>query len=293
MTKAVSERFGKGGIADRMIEFNGFPFLNNKEDHSFGVPVLRVMTGEVTSLPSSGLTLRSLEQLLDRHNYQGFPIVDSVTSKNLVGFIGKPELSFAINQACKQASVSPHAQCFFTQTNRPVDPTLPVTAPAVTFDAIESSRGLQTVDFSRFVDPAPLAVHPHLPLETVMELFKKMGPRVIIVEHRGRLVGLVTVKDCLKFQFRFEAQDSTLDNEVQQERQERLWGLISASASWFSRRFSRLLGIEMRGRMRSSSLLTIDNHDPRDQFLPIRAASPTAIMDGTEDIQEGVELRDR
>lgn len=31
VTKAVSESFGKGGIADQMIKFNGYPFLE-KED---------------------------------------------------------------------------------------------------------------------------------------------------------------------------------------------------------------------------------------------------------------------
>jgi len=38
-----------------------------------------------------------------------------------------------------------------------------------------------------------------------MELFKKMGPRIILIEYRGRLTGLVTVKDCLKYQFKVEA----------------------------------------------------------------------------------------
>src|SRR5271168_4888012 len=38
VTKAVSELFGKGGIADRMIWFSGFPYLDNKEEHTFGVP---------------------------------------------------------------------------------------------------------------------------------------------------------------------------------------------------------------------------------------------------------------
>jgi len=53
-------------------------------------------------------------------------------------------------------------------------------------------------------------VHPRLPLETVMEIFKKMGPRVILVEHRGHLMGLVTVKDCLKYQFKVEAEEHAL-----------------------------------------------------------------------------------
>ena len=43
-----------------------------------------------------------------------------------------------------------------------------------------------------------------------MEIFKKMGPRVILVEHRGRLMGLVTVKDCLKYQFKVEAEEQAL-----------------------------------------------------------------------------------
>lgn len=35
VTKAVGEQFGKGGIADQMIRFNGFPFLE-KEDAEAG-----------------------------------------------------------------------------------------------------------------------------------------------------------------------------------------------------------------------------------------------------------------
>lgn len=37
VTKAVSDQFGKGGIADQMIRFNGFPFLEN-EDHAYNIP---------------------------------------------------------------------------------------------------------------------------------------------------------------------------------------------------------------------------------------------------------------
>jgi chloride channel 3/4/5 len=37
VTKAVSDQFGNGGIADQMIRFNGFPFLEN-EDHAYNIP---------------------------------------------------------------------------------------------------------------------------------------------------------------------------------------------------------------------------------------------------------------
>lgn len=37
ITRAVGDRFGSGGIADRYIRLNGYPFLD-KEDHVFDVP---------------------------------------------------------------------------------------------------------------------------------------------------------------------------------------------------------------------------------------------------------------
>jgi len=50
-----------------------------------------------------------------------------------------------------------------------------------------------------WVNQTPLTVSPLLPLEIVMQLFTRMGPRVILVEERGALIGLVTVKDVLRF----------------------------------------------------------------------------------------------
>ena len=290
----MSERFGKGGIADRMIWFNGFPFLDNKEEHSFGVPVSQVMTSAVTCLPSTGLNLRSLEHLLAENMYQGFPIVEDTTSKTLIGYVGRTELCYAIDRAKREGFISPHAKCFFTQSNSITTQTPSAPAPPVTFEAIESSAGVQTIDFSRFIDPTPLAVHPRLPLETVMEIFKKMGPRVIIIEHRGRVVGLVTVKDCLKFQFKVEAQDHAHESSAHKERQEKLWVIINRVAQWVAERISHFSKgrIKLRETDSSGGLLTSDNLDPRDQFSPIRVSSPHAILEGTENIGS-VELRDR
>lgn len=184
VTKAVSERFGHGGIADRMIYLNGYPFLDNKEDHTFGVPVSQVMSANIACLPASGTSLRQIESIMAENAYQGYPIVSDLTHKILLGYIGRTELRYALDRARKDQSASGASHVCFTP-----DATSP--SPAI--------------DLSRFTDPTPLTVHPRLPLETVMELFKKMGPRAILIEYRGRLTGLVTVKDCLKYQFKVEA----------------------------------------------------------------------------------------
>ena len=60
-----------------------------------------------------------------------------------------------------------------------------------------------------------------------MEMFKKLGPRVVLVELRGRVCGLITVKDVLKYQFKVENEE-----HPRVERgggvEERLWGVIEA-----------------------------------------------------------------
>lgn len=220
VTKAVGDCFGNGGIADRMIWANGFPFLDTKEDHVFNVPVSQAMTADPVSLPAAEFPVREAEHLLNDNQFQGFPIVENRTNKTLVGYIGRTELRYGIDRAKAEGLLSPNATCVFTKEAAEAAIARRAAAAASTsasqhlapetFDDIHSNAGASIVDLSRYADHTPLTVHPRLPLETVMEIFKKMGPRVIVVEHRGRLTGLVTVKDCLKYQFKVEAEEQAL-----------------------------------------------------------------------------------
>ncbi|KAJ5315644.1 chloride channel protein [Penicillium atrosanguineum] len=296
VTKAVGDRFGNGGIADRMIWFNGFPFLDTKEDHVFNVPVSHAMTTDPLTLPASDFPVREAEHLLSDNKFQGFPIVEDRNSKILVGYIGRTELRYAIDRARSDGLVSPRARCVFTK--EAADATVArrasvsQTRSANTFDDIHHSVGAGVVDFSRYVDHTPLTVHPRLPLETVMEIFKKMGPRVILVEHRGRLIGLVTVKDCLKYQFKVEAEEHALaatsssefasaplgghlNTSAPETLEDRLWRLIQTVAGFVSGKIGPNRSVRLQDRRR-----------------PVPASSGSGILDGTED--DGlVELEER
>jgi chloride channel 3/4/5 len=119
--------------------------------------------------------------------------------------------------------VSPTAKCYFTSPDQ--DPpfhrplSIPVLESTTPFESVTS------LDFGEYVDATPLSVHPNLPLETVMEMFKKLGPRVILVELRGKIVGLVSVKDVLKYQFKVESEEHPRA-ERDEGGEERLWGWI-------------------------------------------------------------------
>ncbi|ORY89082.1 chloride channel [Leucosporidium creatinivorum] len=201
VTKAVSDQFGKGGIADQMIRFNGFPFLEN-EDHAFNVPVSAVMRREVVFLPASGMRLDELESLLETTTYQGFPIVKSRKNLTLLGDVSRSELKIAIEKAQLSHIVEPDAPCLFCIDAKEASPSL--RTPVDEFDDTEEG----TIDFTSFVNQTPLTVSPKQPLEFVMQLFKRMGPRAILIEQYGQLVGLITVKDCLKYTLAHEASHS-------------------------------------------------------------------------------------
>ena len=187
VTKAVSDRFSHGGIADRMIWFNGFPFLDNKEEHSFGVPVSQVMTTHLSTLPASDITLHEVEQLMSDSSMQGFPIVESRTSKTLVGYIGLTELRYAIDRAKREnLAVTEMTICNFDATatsqssNVPPDSyadandgpdsntnssTRPSAPPLNRASSIYRDAIANTLDFSRFINPTPVS-YTHLTLPT-------------------------------------------------------------------------------------------------------------------------------
>ena len=274
-----------------MIYFNGFPFLDTKEQHAFHVPVSKAMTpvNSIALLPATGLRLSDLIKLLAETSYSGFPIVSDTKSRTIIGYIGRTELTFAIAKAKSNRDVSSTAKCIFTSEEQTSPAQTPGSAgPPVTFDDIDVASTGQSIDFSNFADFAPLSVHPQLPLETGMEIFKKMGPRVILVEHKGHLDGLVTVKDCLRYQFQAEAQErggtpTTADNARRIERMERrTWETMVKISSWLGERIRRFTGGRIKLTSDSSrgsvgQLLQEDNRDLQNLNQDYRN-----ILDGTE-----------
>ncbi|CAG8544340.1 4591_t:CDS:10 [Diversispora eburnea] len=181
VTKTVGDLFGK-----------------DKEEYTFGVPVATVMRKDLTVMTASGLRLDEIDQVLLESNFQGFPVVTDKKSMTLLGYIGRTELKFAIDKAKRVRGVSSAAHCFFNPDDN-----------SFSDDSNEESSS-SFIDFAPFIDQTPITVNPRLPLETVMDLFKKMGPRVILIEHTGKLVGLITVKDVLKYIARREAEEESI-----------------------------------------------------------------------------------
>ena len=148
VTKAVSDFFGKGGIADQAIRFNGFPFLD-KEDHHFNEPVSYVMKRNVVAIPASGIRLDELEDKFINSSFRGFPVVQSRKDFTLLGYITRSDLKWGIEKARRSARhVSPHARCTFLKAAQAEAYTVPEEEDDDEYEDV----GRDVVDFSPFVN---------------------------------------------------------------------------------------------------------------------------------------------
>ncbi|KDN45559.1 hypothetical protein RSAG8_04883, partial [Rhizoctonia solani AG-8 WAC10335] len=226
VTKAVGDCFEGGGIADEMIRFNGYPYLE-RDDHAFNIPVSQVMQKELYTMSVTGMTLREVEEKLEHTSVQGFPIVSTDSQRILVGYIGRTELRYVIGKARSTQDIHPSTLCSFESPSESQS-----YHTATDTDMVRELVGVEeddhagitplaasadTMHFGPWVNQTPLCVAPQLPLEIVMDLFKRMGPRVILVEYQGSLTGLITVKDVLRFMVSSEhahpASRSVWDNQ--------------------------------------------------------------------------------
>ncbi|GLB37818.1 putative chloride channel [Lyophyllum shimeji] len=202
VTKAVGDFLGTSGIADEMIRFNGFPFLE-KEDHAYNVSVSAVMRTELHTISESGMTVKDIEALLASTDVKGYPVVSSDGLRHIVGYIGRTELRYVLDRAKKMPRIEDDTRCLFASRDSERDEqhgaSFGIEEEAAPTGFVLSGLSDGDLRFWPWVNQTPMTVSPELPLEIVMQLFKRMGPRVILVENHGVLTGLVTVKDVLKF----------------------------------------------------------------------------------------------
>jgi len=206
--------------------------------------------------------------------------VQDRNSKLLIGYINRTELKYGIDRAKRERTIPPNSRCYFLAPDQTQTPASTVGVTIASSGGGSGSGGgtgpfssgsSLSLDFARYIDPTPLTVHPRLPLETVMEIFKKVGPRVVLVEHRGKLSGVVTRKDVLKFQFKVESRENPRDDSAEVGREEKLWGIIVRVSLWLRRKVLRQEAPPAGERIRES--------DAQDGLLDVEASSMDLELD--------------
>jgi chloride channel 3/4/5 len=186
ITKWVGEALARDSIYEEHILLNRYPFLDNKWEPSVSGLARHVMRGGPDLLVISTArrnTVRELRHLVDAHPFTGFPVV-ATDQRLLAGFIARAELRAALDRA----RAPDDARCIFTQDE--LDASTDSGARPV-------AEETELVDLRPWMDLAPIQVPPEAPLNTVFDLFKRLGLRYVLVCKLGRLLGIITKKDLL------------------------------------------------------------------------------------------------
>ncbi|KAL1964987.1 hypothetical protein VTN77DRAFT_6187 [Rasamsonia byssochlamydoides] len=190
VAKWTADAIEPQSIYDLLIDMNSYPFLDNKthpiRDAELGDLVPPVRKHRIIDISSSPLVpARELREKLDYllmagELDSGLPIVrDHI----LVGLIPAPELEFALDKLEDEDK----ELCIMS-----VNPSLTDVR-----EGNDDRRPLR--DFSPYIDPAPVALDIHSPIDLVYQCFMKLGLRYICVLRDGKFVGLVHKKLFVKF----------------------------------------------------------------------------------------------
>ena len=90
------------------------------------------------------------------------------------------------------------------------------------------SGGVDKVDFDAVINKSPLTVNFNTSLEYVLDIFAKLGARYLLVEKEGCLVGIITRKDVLRYEY--TVHEHNRDNVQQANHDafdEKVWEFIN------------------------------------------------------------------
>ena len=180
ISKWVGDAISPRGIYESWIQFNGYPFLDNRDDNSASVPDVpasQVITRieDLVIITATGHTIQSLQELLKRHPFRGFPVIDNPREALLLGYISRTELDFAIDSALYTRNLSPDTETYFAHQ--------PLADPAT------------TLDLRPWMDQTPITLNVKSSLVLTVNLFQRLGLRYVIFVEKGGLRGLLTKKD--------------------------------------------------------------------------------------------------
>lgn len=193
-SKWVGDALGRQGVYDAHIELNGYPFLDSKEEFahtSLAADVMQPKRNETLSvLTQDSMTVDDVENVLKETEHNGFPVVISRESQYLVGFVLRRDLNLAISNAKRTLDgICGQSLVLFSNT-----------APVQT-------SGPPPLKLKKILDMAPITITDQTPMETVVDMFRKLGLRQTLVTHNGRLLGVITKKDVLRHVKQMDNED--------------------------------------------------------------------------------------
>ncbi|EUC28843.1 hypothetical protein COCVIDRAFT_19891 [Bipolaris victoriae FI3] len=194
VSKWVADAIEPLSIYDLLTDMNSYPFLDNKVRPIFTSELGDITPGskmdhvidisEDSLIPAVELRAKQRALQMAGELDGGLSIVKNGI---LVGLIPAPDLEFALDKLENEEN------------------TLCLMSPRVDWAAgrephdEEEQEAYDPSDFTPYIDPAPVALDVHSPMDLVYECFVKLGLRYICVLRDGKYAGLVHKKTFVKY----------------------------------------------------------------------------------------------
>ncbi|KAI8319178.1 hypothetical protein GQ54DRAFT_299544 [Martensiomyces pterosporus] len=201
VARVIGDAIVEGGISEQLILLNGLPFFD-EEENLLDTPIASVMRMDVRCISADGVAYGELRRMLDETaNFKGFPVVSNEHDMRLVGYVQREAILRAT--LALRGRLSDSTVVTFGGGSASGDDVAEVGASISAAGrgsrfVLGGERAMVTL--AELVNTSPITVSPRTAAETVLEMFRKLGPRVILVANEdGQLTGLLTRKDILKY----------------------------------------------------------------------------------------------
>lgn len=205
LAKWIGDAFSRRGIYESWIQFNEYPYLENKEDANIPyVLVSSIMTRveEMKCLDANRpYSVESLQNILRTTSYRGFPVVaiknatndlvsqvpsgrHSARENTFLGYISRVELSFALERVTNPSNNTPRSATAALGSQTPCY-----------FTYHPDMASIRGIDLRPWMDQTPITLNANSSLQLAVHMFQKLGLRYLLFVERGALRGILTKKD--------------------------------------------------------------------------------------------------
>jgi chloride channel 3/4/5 len=188
VAKWVADAIEPLSIYDLLTDMNSYPFLDNK--------VRPIFTSEL-----GDITMRSRpERIIDISDSALVPASELRVKQQYLHVSGELDGGLAIVKHGVLIGLIPHPDLQFALDRlEDEDNTLCLMSPLVDWaagreglgDNDSNTENFDNSDFTPFIDPAPVSLDVHSPMDLVYECFVKLGLRYVCVLRDGKFAGMV------------------------------------------------------------------------------------------------------
>ena len=209
LAKWIGDGFSPRGIYESWIQFNEYPYLENKDDTNIPHVLVSTLMTRVEEMvcfdANKAYTVKALKDILRTTTYRGFPVVasrratresststavstirnsETTLNNTFMGYISRTELAFALERMTNSRDTS----------SDPRPETVDGETPCCfTYHAhVASGRAL---DLRPWMDQTPITLNARSSLQLAVNMFQKLGLRYLLFVERGAFRGILTKKD--------------------------------------------------------------------------------------------------